>query len=77
MEKYCASVKWNLGSTVGQIVAVGNGKGSRNDQLSNPHGIVVDRGRNSLFISDFGNKRIVQWSLQGARSGKTIISGIV
>ena len=43
--------KWNLESMVSQIVAGGNGKGSRNDQLSGPHGIVVDRGRNSLFIS--------------------------
>ena len=68
--------KWNLGSMVGRIVAGGNGKGSRNDQLSYPYGIVVDRGRDSLFISDFGNQRIVQWSLQGARSGKTIISGV-
>ena len=68
--------KWKLGSMVSQIVAGGNGQGSRNDQLSYPHGIVVDRGRDSLFIGDFGNKRIVQWSLQGARSGKTIISGV-
>ena len=68
--------KWNLGSMVGQIVAGGNGKGSRNDQLNWSHGIVVDRGRDSLFISDRGNNRIVQWSLQSARSGKTIISGV-
>ena len=68
--------KWKRGSVVGQIVAGGNGKGSRNDQLNNPHGIVIDRGRDSLFISDTGNNRIVQWSLQGARSGKTIISGV-
>ena len=68
--------KWKLGNTVGQIVAGGNGKGGRNDQLSNPHGIVIDRGRESIFISDHGNGRIVQWSLQGARSGKTIISGV-
>ena len=61
---------------VGQIVAGGNGGGSRNDQLSGPHGIVVDRGRDSLFIADFGNKRIVQWSLQGVKSGKTIISDV-
>ena len=68
--------KWKLGSMIGQIVAGGNGQGSRNDQLSNPHGILVDRGRDSLFISDFSNKRIVQWSLQGARSGKTVISSV-
>ena len=68
--------KWNLGSMVGQIVAGGNRKGSSKDQLSYPHSIVVDRGRYSLFISDFGNKRLVQWSLQGARSGRAIISGV-
>ena len=72
----CRVTKWNLGNTVGQIVAGGNGRGSRNDQLSEPGGIVVDRGRDSLFISDTNNNRIVQWSLQGARSGKTIISGV-
>ena len=68
--------KWKLGNTVGQIVAGGNGKGSRNDQLSYTYGIVVDRRRDSLFIADWSNHRIVQWSLQGARSGKTIISGV-
>ena len=68
--------KWKLGNTIGQIVAGGNGKGSRNDQLNYPVGIVVDRGRDSIFISDTGNNRTVQWSLQGARSGKTIISGV-
>ena len=36
--------KWKLGSMVGQIVAGGNGQGSRNDQLFKPEGIVVDRG---------------------------------
>ena len=69
-------VKWNLGSTIGQIVAGGNGAGSRSDQLHGPHGMVVDRGRDSLFISEFYNKRIVQWSLQGARNGRTISSGV-
>ena len=68
--------KWKLGNTVGQIVAGGNGKGSRNDQLSYPVGMIVDRGRDFLFISYTENDRIVQWSLQGARSGKTIISGV-
>ena len=62
--------KWNLESMVSQIVAGGNGKGSRNDQLNNPHGIVIDKGRDSIFISDLGNSRIVQWLLQGAKSGK-------
>ena len=68
--------KWNLGNTVDHIAADGNGQGSRNDQLNYPVGIVVDRGRDSLFIGDAGNKRLVRWSLQGARSGKTIISGV-
>ena len=68
--------KWNLGSMFGQIVAGGNGKGSRNDQLSWPNSIVMDRGRNSLFIGDYGNNRIVQWSLQGARGGKTVILSV-
>ena len=68
--------KWNLGSMVGQIVAGGNGQGSRNDQLDKTEGIVVDKGRDSVFISDTYNYRIVQWSLQGGRSGKTIISDV-
>ena len=45
--------KWKLGSMVGQIVAGGNGKGSRSDQLDlGQMSIVVDRGRDSVFISD-------------------------
>ena len=69
-------VKWEIGATVGQIVAGGNGPGNKNDQLNHPQDVVVDKGRNCLFICDTGNGRVVQWPLHGARSGKTIISDV-
>ena len=61
--------KWNLGSMVGQIVARGNGAGRRNDQLSYPHGIVVDRGRDYLFLVTLAmtalfNGRFSMWKMK-------------
>ncbi|CAF0992271.1 unnamed protein product [Adineta steineri] len=69
-------VRWKFGETNGQVVAGGNGKGNRNDQLYFPTDMIVDKRRDCLFISDMGNKRIVQWPLHGVQSGNTIITGV-
>ncbi|CAM4844670.1 unnamed protein product [Rotaria magnacalcarata] len=63
-------VEWKIGAACGRIVAGGNG------QLKNPADLIVDKARDSIFICDSGNKRVVRWSLRNVNNGETIIAGI-
>lgn len=69
-------VAWNYGSSTGQVVAGGNGKGSQNDQLSFPRNVIVDAQTDSLIICDWGNQRVVRWPRQNGISGEVIIANI-
>ena len=69
-------VAWKPDATGGQVVAGGNGKGNRNDQLNGPTVVVIDRKTNSLIISDQGNRRIVRWSLQDQTHGQVLLNDI-
>jgi sugar lactone lactonase YvrE len=69
-------VEWKCGATKGQVVAGGNGKGDRMDQLSGPTDVTVDKKTNSLIIADMGNKRVVRWSRQNHPNPQIIISNI-
>jgi sugar lactone lactonase YvrE len=69
-------VEWKYGTTSGQVVAGGNGQGNGANQLSNPEDVIVDKERDSLIISDYGNKRVVRWPRRNGTSGETIISNI-
>jgi len=42
-------------------VAGSNGKGNQLNQLSSPEGIYVDDDHQCIYISDYGNDRIVEW----------------
>jgi len=68
-------VKWKLdgGNDHGEIVAGGNGKGNTIDQLNFPTGVILDEKKKSLIICDFGNKRVVRWSLQNPNGDKEIL----
>ncbi len=48
-------MEWKKNAINGRIVAGGNGQGNRNDQLSCPTKVIVDRENDSLIISDHGN----------------------
>ncbi|CAF0769546.1 unnamed protein product [Adineta steineri] len=69
-------VEWKYGAKQGQVVAGGNGKGNRSDQLNYPIALIVDKKNDSLIICDRGNRRVVQWSRQNGRNGEAIISDI-
>ena len=70
-------MQWKYGGASGQVVAGGNGRGNRTDQLNEPSGVTVNKAADSLIICDSGNRRIVQWSRQkGTTSGETIIENI-
>ncbi|CAF1329441.1 unnamed protein product [Adineta ricciae] len=53
-------VKWKLNTTIGQVIAGGNGRGDGIDQLSNPTDVVIDRKKNTLIICDAANSRLIR-----------------
>ena len=58
------------------IVAGGNGKGNRIDQLNEPTDVIIDQEDNSLIITDQGNRRVVRWSREKREQGQIIIEDI-
>ncbi|CAF1488577.1 unnamed protein product, partial [Rotaria sp. Silwood1] len=65
--------RYKIGDTKGTVVAGGNGKGNRLDQLSNPHYVFVDRDH-SVYVSDLDNHRVMKWE-EGAKQGIVVASG--
>lgn len=61
----------------GCLIAGGNGKGDRLDQLNGPTDVLIDRENDSLIICDSGNRRVIRWSLgSGNTEGQIIIDNI-
>jgi len=69
-------VAWKKDATFGQIVAGGNGRGDRNNQLNDPTDVIIDYQNDTLIIADMGNRRVVRWPRENGESGETIISNI-
>ncbi|CAF0853728.1 unnamed protein product [Adineta steineri] len=69
-------VEWKYGAKNGQVVAGGNRKGNRSDQLNNPRDVIVDKTNDSIIICDWGNRRVIRWSPENGTNGETIISNI-
>ncbi|CAF5068408.1 unnamed protein product, partial [Rotaria sp. Silwood1] len=59
--------RYKIGDTKGTVAAGGNGKGTRLDQLFNPHYVFVDRDY-SVYVSDWKNNRVMKWK-EGATQG--------
>ncbi|CAF1095262.1 unnamed protein product [Didymodactylos carnosus] len=51
-------LKYAKGASEGQIILGGQGKGGENNQLHNPHYIVVDPTDGTVFVTDTWNNRI-------------------
>ncbi|CAF4220130.1 unnamed protein product [Rotaria socialis] len=70
-------VQWKMGDTNGKVVAGGNGKGRRLDQLYYPSDVLIDKETDSLIICDRGNRRVARWSrLSGTKQGEILIDNI-
>ncbi|CAF1380872.1 unnamed protein product [Rotaria sordida] len=66
-----------MDDTKGQVVAGGNGKGNRLDQLHSPTDVLIDKETDSLIICDLGNQRVVRWSRRsGTTQGEILIDNI-
>ena len=55
-------VEWNIGASHARVIAGGQGKGNRLDQLYYPTDVLIDKETNSLFIADRGNRRVLRWA---------------
>ena len=69
-------VQWKFDAKIGEVVAGGNGKGNRVDQLNDPKDVVVDKKTDSLIICDKENRRVMRWPRRNGANGRTIISNI-
>ncbi len=65
--------RWKIGETNGTLVAGGNGKGNRFDQLSGPCYIFLDKDH-SVYVSDRDNHRVMKW-MKGAKEGIVVAGG--
>ncbi|CAF4320226.1 unnamed protein product, partial [Rotaria sordida] len=63
-----------MGDTNGQVVAGGNGYGSR---LDRPTDVLIDKETDSLIICDWNNRRVVRWSRRSdTTQGEILINNI-
>jgi len=69
-------IKWKFGERNGEVVAGGNEGGNRIDQLYHPFNVILDRNRKSLIICDYGNERVVRWSLENQNDREILIEDI-
>lgn len=69
-------VQWKYGAIAGELIAGGHGCGNGVNQLYSPTHAIIDKERDCLLISDWDNKRLIQWPLHNGRQGQTILSNI-
>ena len=63
--------RWKMGQKDGTIVAGGNGKGDRLNQLNTPCYIFVDDDE-SVYVSDCWNHRVMKW-MKCAKEGVIVV----
>ena len=70
-------VEWKMGASHGKVIAGGQGRGNRLDQLNYPTDVLIDKETNSLFIADRDNRRVLRWPRrQGTTKGEIIVDNI-
>ncbi len=69
-------MEWKFDVKSGKVAAGGNGRGNQSNQLNQPMDVIFDQSHEFLIISDWGNRRVVQWPRKNGKSGQTIISNV-
>ncbi|CAF0826638.1 unnamed protein product [Rotaria sordida] len=65
--------RYRRGESQGIVVAGGNGRGNRRDQLNESQYVFVDRDH-SVYVSDWRNNRVMKWR-EGAKQGIVVAGG--
>eukprot|EP00931_Biecheleriopsis_adriatica_P100213 TRINITY_DN7532_c0_g1_i1.p1 TRINITY_DN7532_c0_g1~~TRINITY_DN7532_c0_g1_i1.p1 ORF type:complete len:569 (-),score=115.83 TRINITY_DN7532_c0_g1_i1:25-1731(-) len=63
-------IRFQPGCEEGEVIAGGNGRGGRLDQLSYPRNVLVEKS-GSILVADTFNHRIVRWR-RGAKAGEVV-----
>jgi len=69
-------IKWKFGERNGEVVAGGNERRNRIDQLNYPSSVILDQNKKSLIICDQGNRRVIRWSLENQNDRQILIKDI-
>ena len=70
---------WRADADVGQVLAGGNGLGSRLNQLNYPTDVTVDGETDTLLVCDRSNARVMRWPRRPASSpgqGEIVLNNI-
>lgn len=74
-------LRWKPYAHNAEIVIGKRGRGDRTNQLDLPAALLVDRSKNCLIVSEYGNRRVMRWSFdqneQNCQVGEVLISNIV
>ncbi len=65
--------RYRRGESQGTVVAGGNGRGNRTEQLSSPAYVFIDRDH-AVYVSEWGNARVMKW-VEGAKQGIVVAGG--
>ncbi|CAF4338275.1 unnamed protein product, partial [Adineta steineri] len=65
--------EWKYNAKQGQIIAGENGQGKNLNQLSLPHGVIVD-DLGQIYVTDSHNHRIMRWC-EGKEEGEVVVGG--
>ncbi|CAF0831724.1 unnamed protein product [Adineta ricciae] len=68
-------LEWKAGATLGRVVIGGHGPGNGLHQLNDPRDVIVDE--NSMFICDYGNRRVMFWPNRNGEKGELFIDDIL
>ncbi|CAF0947181.1 unnamed protein product [Rotaria sordida] len=66
-------LKWQVGDTLGYIIAGGNGNGAAFTQMGTSYGMFVDLNYN-IYISEQTNHRVTKW-VNGNTTAGTLVAG--
>ncbi|CAF0760306.1 unnamed protein product [Adineta steineri] len=69
-------VRWEFDADEGVVVAGGNERGDKIDQLYGPVDVILDKEKKYIIICDQGNRRVVEWSLQDRHDQEILIDSI-
>jgi hypothetical protein len=65
-------LKWQVGDTLGYVIAGGRGAGALFTQITTSYGLFVDT-RYNVYVSEYSNYRVTLWSAGNTTAGRLVI----
>lgn len=64
-------LKWQVGDTLGYVVAGGHGSGAAFTQMGTSYGLSLD-GQYNVYLSEYSNHRITLWTVGNTTAGRLV-----